>query len=201
MNPDARREVDHWEAAARKDARRACWDEDDWKFGVDHCLGYILKTLRPLPNGARVLDLGAGVGRLACPLARRYPFVEFVAADASETMLKRVTRPPNLYCRQIVDGRTLSGLPLLTAAYSVLLFQHLPPAVVASYINQVADRLVSGGRFCFQYVEGQTDQFLAHDFTEPLVKQWCVDAGFETIEVEADDGYSSNWRWVRAVKP
>lgn len=60
---------------------------DDWYAEVSD-VDASTRALRELAQGRRVLELGVGTGRLACPLADQG--VEVVGVDASESMLERL---------------------------------------------------------------------------------------------------------------
>lgn len=105
----------------------------------------------------RILELGAGTGRVTVPLARDGRQV--VAVDRSEAMLARlrdrITRLPSPVAARITpvagDLRSFSvggRFPLVIAAFNVL--EHLYTRTdVAACLRQVAAHLVPGGAFAF----------------------------------------------------
>jgi SAM-dependent methyltransferase len=105
----------------------------------------------------RILELGAGTGRVTVPLARDGRQV--VAVDRSETMLSRlrdrITRLPSPVAARITpvagDLRSFSvggRFPLVIAAFNVL--EHLYTRTdVAACLQQVAAHLAPGGAFAF----------------------------------------------------
>jgi SAM-dependent methyltransferase len=105
----------------------------------------------------RILELGAGTGRVTVPLARDGRQV--VAVDRSEAMLARlrdrITRLPASVAARITpvagDLRSFSvggRFPLVIAAFNVL--EHLYTRTeVAGCLQQVAAHLAPGGAFAF----------------------------------------------------
>ena len=105
----------------------------------------------------RILELGAGTGRVTVPLARDGRQV--VAVDRSEAMLARlsdrITRLPSPVAARITpvagDLRSFSAggrFPLVIAAFNVL--EHLYTRTdVAACLQQVAAHLAPGGAFAF----------------------------------------------------
>lgn len=121
-------------------------------------LEMIEAALAPALGGRpHVLDLGCGLGRLALPFAERHPAATVVGVDGSGRML--ALAPRTLRRVQFVhnDGRTLPDGPPLDAGWSVLMFQHVDDATMAAYLQQVADRLMPGGLFMFQWVDETAD--------------------------------------------
>lgn len=134
----------------------------------------------------RVLDLGCGTGRLA-RVYQRLTQAWVVGFDPSPQILARSREhaPEVTFSGSLPDGP-------FDGAYSVTVFQHLPHAECARYVTEVMARLVSVGRFVFQYVEGDEDSFLSHQADEATVRGWCD--GFE-VTVESDPEVAE-WRWV-----
>jgi SAM-dependent methyltransferase len=97
-------------------------------------------------KGARVLDYGAGLGRLSIPLARHA--VSVVGADVSLEMLSRLARNPqdvpNLRPLHIVPGQPL-GCPY-DLVVSFLVFQHMPPYLARCTFRSLVEALADDGR-------------------------------------------------------
>jgi SAM-dependent methyltransferase len=130
--------IDAWERAARADTFAAAihpsgatatgvddpaWRESGELHAAQWLDGWTCYGDGELPN--RVLDFGAGAGRVAFPLATSMPGSEVIAADASPTMLRRLTDrcpPPNVgVCLSDgFDGR----LPAVDAVHSIIVLQH-----------------------------------------------------------------------------
>lgn len=198
------------------DAERWWWDgltDDEVPANIADvdthaCLSEIVERLKPISEGARILDLGCGPGRLAIPFARGCTWAHVVGVDISRRMLDKARAQREAHhlrnCVLLLgDGRTLPALAgALDGAYSMLTFQHLPAEVSAAYVQEVAERLKPGGRFAYQIVVGDgEDSFLSHqcpDTIEPAM--WAVDAGLRVDNVTLSGIYSS-WHWVLAVQP
>ena len=110
-----------------------------------------------LPQGGRILELGAGSGRVTIPLARAG--YEVVAVDASRPMLDklraRVAALPSAVAKRITvvegdlrDFAIGKQVPLAIAAFNVL--EHLYTRVeVDACLRCVVDHLAPGGAFVF----------------------------------------------------
>jgi SAM-dependent methyltransferase len=128
--------IDAWERAARADTFAAAIhpsgdagiDAQTWReSGILHAEDWLAGWRRwndgePL---RRVLDFGAGAGRVAIPLAVDLPDTDIMAADAAPTMLRHLIdqRPPgNVYpwASDGFDGR----LPTVDAVHSIIVLQH-----------------------------------------------------------------------------
>lgn len=198
-------ERDWWEgkAADLATARRAIWDEPEpWRERLPACVDLIAVGLGPvLTQDARILDLGCGIGDVTRAMAERYPSVRFVGVDVSPKMLDLARSLGGENTRWVKgDGRTLPRVGKLAAAWSLLLFQHIPAEAQRGYIAEVSARLEPGGIFRFQWVEGEDAAFLTHQTHEEQARAWCEEAG---LKVEAVDpgGIYDVWRWTTAVKP
>ena len=105
--------------------------------------GYVGSGFSP----GRVLDFGCGVGRIALPLARRYP--EVVGADISPSMLEHA----RLNCREMgidnatfVDSRDLDRSPeQYDLVHSFIVLQHIPVARGYGISRSLIGRISPGG--------------------------------------------------------
>jgi ubiquinone/menaquinone biosynthesis C-methylase UbiE len=102
-----------------------------------------------LPDGARILDLGCGTGRLLDRLATHFPQLQGTGLDFSEKMLDQA-RSRNRYHTRItyIQGR-VESLPgevgQFDAVFSTISFLHYPqPQTVLAEVSRV---LRPGGRF------------------------------------------------------
>lgn len=153
-----------------------------------------------------VLDLGCGIGRVLLPLARAHPWIQFYGVDISQKMLDLADEDSRQFQNirwMLGDGRALPALPKLDAAYSLLMFQHIPRDAAASYINQIAERLNIEGRLFFQTLEGTGGGFLWNEVTEEFVHTSCGNAGLRVVSIERtrpNTGDDVNVLWVTAEK-
>ena len=198
------------QAATYAAAQRAVWAEDDSRYlhRVTDCLGELWPRLAlGYADGGVILDLGCGVGRLAIPVAQALPHAYVVGVDVSPRMVgyaQSVAEAEDAANTVffVGDGRNLPTLaPPLAAAFSVLLFQHLPGDACAGYISQVAAKLPPGAPFVFQYVEGSEDIAMSRQRDEATVRSWCADAGLAVADISPGSVILyPEWRWVTAVK-
>jgi SAM-dependent methyltransferase len=191
------RERTEWDAAASDlpTARRAIWNTDSPTEAerINLLLGVIEPALKPaLRKGARVLDLGCGVGDLTRAMARRHPTVGFVGVDVSPAMLhlaRSQPKGPGTVRFVLGDGRTLPRVGALDGAWSVVLFQHIPPEAREGYVREVAERLLPGGIFCVQLVDDDAAD----------VARWCKEAGMTVQSIERSVVFPT-WSWLCAKK-
>jgi len=89
---------------------------DDWYHDVSDVDATVARVAAlAVPRGGRVLELGAGSGRLALPLAERG--LDVWAVDASAVMLERLAaKPGGDRVRAVVDDMAELRAPELTAA-------------------------------------------------------------------------------------
>jgi len=188
-------------------AMRAVWSEDDTDFGERQldCVNRIEGLLQPwsLPR-AEVLEIGCGMGRVTFPMAYRNPSHRFAAIDISQQMIDRALEYQIEY-----SGETIRNVKFIATdtvpvvaiggAYSMLVFQHLDRAAVKTYIRDVAAVLVPGGRFAFQFVEGEYHSDNDHRYTIDEMAYWCFRAFGRAVEFSHDDVYPQ-WKWAVVVK-
>jgi len=209
----AEQERAHWDAVAMKpldELRAEIWNEphieNAWEARLSACLDEVLPAVAPrLRAGATMLDLGCGAGRLTLPIAQGYgSVVHLIGVDISDAMLGRARHEATqrkLRNAQflVCDGRTLPVLPALDAAYSMIMFQHIPKQCSLSYIVQVARILRRGGRFRFQFVEGDDEGFLSHGLGMEWVKVACESSGLDIVACDRGRVYPQ-WTWITAEK-
>lgn len=199
------------QAATYAAAQQAVWAEDDTRYlhRILDCLGELWPRLAvPDDIHGTILDLGCGVGRLAIPVAQALTQAQLIGVDVSPRMVDYARQAAHEACVPnaafvLCDGRDLSVLDLepVSAAFSVLLFQHLPGDACVGYIQQVAALLEPGSRFVFQYVEGSEDIAMSRQRDEATVRGWCSDAGLSVVDITP--GFVvlyPEWRWVTAER-
>lgn len=193
---------------------KAAIDPDvDEKYIANISADYCVDALSPIDRvyatsgngGLAILDLGCGVGRLAIPFAQRHIYVTIVGVDISRQMLNiasmraRAAKVDN-FKTKLGDGRII---PLsdgsCMAAYSMLLFQHLPPDAVEGYISEVARVLTPGGLFEFQYVPDAEAGDFSFGHSNAFMEQCLKNAGFKDIKFN-NGLILPNWNWVKGVK-
>jgi SAM-dependent methyltransferase len=197
VTPTPESERAEWDAAAPDlaSARRAIWNTDSPTEAerIDLLLGVIEPALKPaLRKGARVLDLGCGVGDLTRAMARRHPTVGFVGVDVSPAMLdlaRNQPKGPGTVRFVLGDGRTLPRVGQLDAAWSVILFQHIPGEARRGYVREVAERLKAGGILCVQLVDDDAAD----------AARWCAEAGLKVTSIDRGVVFPT-WAWLCARK-
>lgn len=170
-----------------------------WEDGAAACMCAVVEDLAPLSG--RVLDLGCGLGRLAIPLGALYPDTQILGVDISAAMLaqaeaSRVIAEVGNVAFMLGDGRTIPKVGLFDAAFSVLLFQHLPPEAVARYIHGIGDVLATGGMFCAQYVHaGNDSDFLSWSYRTEELHTYASESGM--VPVRSRRGViNPRWSWT-----
>lgn len=179
---------DRWDTlAAEKSPLRAAWDEDH--DGTAVCLSQILPWL---PHDGNFLDLGCGPGRLTVPIAKLRSLAYIYGVDVSPAMIRDAKEPRNV-CYLIGNGVDLPELPPLDAAWSVLLFQHLEQTTVYGYFHRVAEKLVPGGVFIFQFPTFGGDRF---QMTYEMVEGWAARRNVEVVSHSPGEV----WTWMVVKK-
>lgn len=192
------------------DAWAAVWAEDAGRqqVGIDHCLSMLGPVLDTVGPGSQVLDLGAGIGRLALPVAAATGATVW-ALDSSERMLEHLTARAAHWARTqpcavlpvLGDGATIPpGVPVLDGVYSVVTLQHLDPDQQGRYVAEVAGRLHPGGILRFQVVTDTEAGPLSHPVDEAHVERWCTAANLDLVDWSPDPRFPT-WRWATAVRP
>ncbi len=138
-----------------------------------------------LPAGARVLDLGAGSGRFALPLAARG--FRVVAADLSPEMLAhlRAKRPAGAAFPQPVLADA-ARLPFIAAAFPAAFSVHTLHLVadLPAALDEIVRTLTPGGLFALGYID--------HDPTAPI--GWTLHAWRQALAARGHDLSAPMWR-------
>lgn len=163
---------------------------------IKRLMGWLERALRP---DSVILDLGCGPGRLTWSLAWMFESTMFHGVDFAEAMIRSAKPAERTNLGFVVnDGLHLPSHPArLDGAYAVTVFQHLSALVVAEYLNQIADRLVPGGRLVFTISEGRTKAFLDHRMTVEEATEFANIAGLEIVATERDP---IGWTWMVAER-
>ena len=175
--------IEYWNQ--QTDLAAAVWSEPDWDQGVEDCLTHICKWMPPI---GQVLDVGAGIGRLAIPVAKRMQ-LEVWAYEPSDTMRNGIPDSFGVHPTGVWPDTTFTG------AWCVLVMQHLEYVQQADLILQTAARLEEGARFVMQTVHGYTDSPGSHHVMYPRLARWLDDAGLRPLEVRVG-GVFDHWLWV-----
>lgn len=195
------REYEHWSTLWRDN------DPAEWECGepwtTEPTLGLLVESF-PHDVPGWMFDLGCGTGRLAVPMAERFPDRDVLGVDitdASTVFLNRDQRLPNVYAYR-TDARTWAyGTEDRCAfGWSVALFQHLDADAVQQALFQVERALCLGGVFVCQFVESGQPAEWNHPHKPADMVVWAHDAGLELIELRRG-WLLPEWDWLTVRKP
>lgn len=172
--------------------------------GVAEHLEQLLLLGRYLGPGALGLDLGCGAGRLLVPMAEAFPAARFVGADVRRWPPSSPW-PEACEFMEVDGGGGLGGLAYasVSAAWSVLLFQHLPGTVAARYLAELGRVLRPGGTAVVQWVEAREGipnvpgRSYRHSMAEML--SWCEAAGLDPCASE-QSAFPPDWVWLEVER-
>jgi 2-polyprenyl-3-methyl-5-hydroxy-6-metoxy-1,4-benzoquinol methylase len=148
-----------WEARADTnplyaiDARRRTWEMGAFYLQgpemVAEMVDPVLQSLGVSPPGARVLDVGCGMGRFFEGLAQRFEEVWGIDISASMIELGREHCPVEATWL-VGDGTSLAGIQDASVDHVLCyeVFEHIPrPAIIRSYLDEFRRVLKPGGTF------------------------------------------------------
>lgn len=185
-----------WDTPGWWDARNLRRDEED----LPALRMNLIWALPPLPDGCRILDLGAGTGNLVLTLASFYPHVLYTLIDGSQAALTRAEEKLSrdapttrvTYRAESVDPASLDPLvaePCRLVVSTIALHDIVPPAAPedaegrarhrlmhVTLLQRVLATLESGGHFI--YADAMRPRFRVVEHLDTL-----RDAGF--VEVDA----------------
>lgn len=202
--PDDERAFWDSKAADPASLRFSIWDD---VISTSQCITAITEGLHAILSSpvSRVLELGCGTGRLLIPIARRYPHIEFIGTDISPAILDAARTERDWHRAWNISLLPCGGRSLpdaagdLDAVYSMVVFQHIPPDAVRSYIHSVGIHLHTGGRFRFQFIAGDSSNPYDTAVAIDLITQWLDEAGIYLLSVERGRLYDS-WVWILGEK-
>jgi len=149
-----------WERFARQNPLWYIWTDFNgdeaafWASGQKDARQILAQTQAHLPATDKVIEIGAGVGRLLAPMSAT--FAHCVGVDIAPTMLQELQRywpahatHPNLAVYEAHQPWETQPADLI---YSLLVFQHLETwSEISSYIQKIARALKPGGVACLQF--------------------------------------------------
>jgi cyclopropane fatty-acyl-phospholipid synthase-like methyltransferase len=104
-----------------------------------------------LRSGMRILELGAGPGRLAIQIKRRYPHVDVDAIDIDARMVARAKRNAATagvdVAFRAADMTCLADGGAYDRVYSTMTFHHLLPEAKDAALSVARGALAPGGSF------------------------------------------------------
>jgi ubiquinone/menaquinone biosynthesis C-methylase UbiE len=162
-----------------------------------------------LCNGARVLEVGVGVGRLLKPLAMMRPDLDIYGIDVSKEMIRqgreRLKDLPKIHLFA-TGGNDLSPFSdgFFDLVFSYITFQHIPRAYVVNYFKEIHRVLKEGAIFRFQMQspgrspvkEPSNNDFRSiRYYGTEKIEHMCHDFGFRPLELTG-----TSYIWVTAEK-
>ncbi len=144
-----------WDEAARANAQDAILTGAEGERFESAGRGDADVVARFLPEGAVVLDIGCGIGRIERYLAPRVR--EMWAVDVSSEMLRRARERlaglPNVHLREVGNRDFLSsfGENRFDLVFSFLVLQHIEKEDAFLYIRDAFRVLRPGGTFLTQF--------------------------------------------------
>ncbi len=192
----------------RVDVERGYWDEasrtppgrlrNEWlcdrSISDEACVGVIAQFLDravDLDSPVTLIDLGCGPGRVAVPLADRFPRVIVEGVDSSPGMLARAVAHPRVRYT-LGDGR---GVPVTgDAVYTMGLLQHVPVDGQLGYVGaagRAAPVLVA------QFIEGEEAEPFSHHIPLNMMVDAASAAGYGRVSVSRGVLHPL-WTWMVA---
>lgn len=181
-------DIAYWDETS--DPYRAVWSDDNWYEGIRLCLDQIEPYL---PDSGLVLDVGAGINRLAVPIVENNDRLIVHAYEPSQTM--RLAAASHY---RIVQHDSWPDGPF-QAAYIVAVLQHLPHSQQAQMLAVTADRLTFGAPLVFQTVLGTADGPGSHHTNAVQVREWCYKAHLNVVGFTTGPVHDE-WLWTVAVR-
>lgn len=148
-----------------------------------------------LPPG-EILDVGCGIGRLSGRVADA--MTRRVAGF--DTSPRMVALADEHHPHPSVTYSTEFPSHHFAAAFSMLVFQHLPADAVKATLARVHAVLKLGGRFVVQYVEGDYHVDHDHRYLASWIQGRARKAGFTVVRNESRDAGHQEWRWLTLEK-
>lgn len=179
----------------------SCGPKDRFQSQTDACVKAIVKYVPE--NVRRLLDVGAGCGRLTVPIAKLYPQCDVVGYDFAPAMLARL-KESAVGLSNVRASSELGEVGPVSFAWSVVVLQHNEPHVVSNIIAAVAKQLEPGGVFLYQLVENVEINDWGH-VPEAVARAWATDVGLTVDSVfrgmyDGDNNLCGDWIWVVARK-
>jgi ubiquinone/menaquinone biosynthesis C-methylase UbiE len=202
----------YWDRCAKENARQHIaihdWESEDrfHESGVRDIKKILSSRCIRIERGARILELGCGIGRLLKPLALERSDVELYGVDVSSEMIRqgkeRLRDFPNLHLREM-NGKDLLlfGNDFFDLVFSYITLQHVPRRYHENLFREVYRVLKQGGVFTFQMQflanknkkePGQNDFRTIRSYSPDELHTMCTQYKFNVLEMNEPhhgDGY------------
>lgn len=145
-----------WAVLSLPDKRGGRWELDEFLATGVREISEVLKSVETLGirmSWGRALDFGCGVGRLTQPLAAR--FTEATGVDIAPSMIELAQglNKQGDRCHYVLNTRDdLAVFPdsHFDFIYSSITLQHMPPALIRTYVSELIRKLAPTGVLVFQ---------------------------------------------------
>ena len=193
----------YWDRCAKENARQHIaihdWESEErfHESGVRDCKKILSSRYIQIDRGARILELGCGIGRLLKPLALERRDVELYGVDVSSEMIRqgreRLKDFPNLHLHEI-NGKDLALFEngFFDVVFSYITLQHVPREYHAGLFREVHRVLRQGGLFTFQMQSladknkqepGKNDFRTIRSYTPDVLRTMCTQCDFNVLEM------------------
>ena len=170
---------------------------DDWYADVTDVTATVGRMVELAGPDGRVLELGAGTGRLAVPMA--HAGLAVTGLDSSEAMLSRLAeRDPDgtveRICGDMVDDLPDGPFDVVLVAFNTI-FNLLGDGEQQRLFERVADRLATGGAFVVEaFVPG--DHTAGADSSDVSLRTLAVDRVVLSVSVDRPDDQRAEGQFV-----
>ena len=193
----------YWNSCAQENARKHI-AIDDWKSeeefhqsGLRDLKKILNGSADAIPAGARVLEIGCGIGRLLKPLALARRDLKIYGVDVSPEMIlqgkKRLSDYPSITLFK-VNGKDLALFEndFFDFIFSYVTFQHIPRGYVQELFKEVNRVIKKNGIFTFQMQwmdnsereePAENDYRTIRYYTPAMLHTMCRSAGFTVLEI------------------
>ena len=197
-----------WDYHARRDARQAIFAGSSEESFEEAGRRDAERIARLAPSGARVLNIGCGIGRVEKYLA---PAVaEMHAVDISGGMIARararLAGVPNVSLRKVAPSEFLRAFPdaHFDLVFSLLVLQHLEKEDAFLYLDDARRVLRTGGTLFAQFPNLRSPEYTksfrevlrsrprspgrVRPYTEEELRHWFALLAFELVSLTIEAG-------------
>jgi len=209
----------YWDRCAKENARQHIaihdWETEERfnESGIRDIKKILSSRCIRIDPGARILELGCGIGRLLKPLAFERSDVELYGVDVSSEMIRqgreRLKDFPNLHLHEI-NGKDLVLFEneYFDLVFSYITLQHVPRSYHEGLFREVYRVLKQGGMFTFQMQSlgnentrepGKNDFRTIRSYTPDELHTLCTQYNFKVLEMD-EPHHGSGYLYVTVSK-